>query len=369
MTNSDESLLRQPAGAGLGEARAREIVKASQGQNRSLAHMNTHHNIREEAAALFAAGENRSAIETLLNELNAKSGKAEKPIWYLLLDIYQAQNQQNSYERLAEYFATYFRTSPPAWEVFEDNLVQEGVGRNALVIDGAPSIVSEEKMRDFVKASKKAGSCRLDLSRLRLDEKDEGLMSGLSRLRSTMAVLRQSRVRAILMGETGLVQKINHDIEANLLEDLSNEPFWLFLLECLQWRGEEDRFEDLALRFAIHFEISPPGFEKEGAIANHPSTQKKELLDFKLPDLVDVRDLESILSNIDAQLGEKGSVELNLRPVRRMTFEAATQLADFLKNLNISPSRVNMKNATEILSALFDITGISSLVSVSAKKR
>lgn len=366
--SSSDSLLKPPTGAGAGEARAKAILKESQKDNQAHPSFFGNHDVREEAAALFAAGEYRASIESLLNELNAKSGKAEKSIWYLLLDIYQAQNQYSSYEKLAEYFSTHFKTSPPAWEPSE-NLNNEGVGRNALVIDGAPSIVTDEKLKDFIKASQKSMLCRLDLSRLKLAEEDDQLNSGIFRLSAAMRMLRQARVRALLMGENNLVKKINHDIEAGLLNSKQDQPLWLFLLECLQWRGEEDKFEDLAMRFAIQFEVSPPGYESEGAIANHPLTGSEEYIDFKMPELVDVGELELLFAHIDAQLGDKGSVEINLKPIRRMTFEAATQLASFLKNLNISPSRIVFKNATEILLALFDITGIQSLVKASSKKR
>jgi ABC-type transporter Mla MlaB component len=366
-SSPSETFLSQPAGSTAGEDRARKIVQQAQGRSRNMGPQ-VHHQIREEAAALFAAGETRNAIQTLLTELNQKMGNVDRPVWFLLLDIYQTQGEATNYERVAELFSKKFNTSPPAWDPYEEKRAVEGAGRNALVIDGPPSVVSEEKIRDFVRASKKAGSSRLDLSRLRLDVADPEMHQGLGRLCSTMALLRQARVKALLMGETSLVQKINHDIEAGHLDDATSQPLWLFLLECLQWRGEEERFETLAERFAIHFFLSPPGYEPEGAVAIPPSSQRAPSA-FQLPDMVDLSDLERLYSDIDHQLGERGRAEIDLRPVRRMTYEAATQLADFIRRLKIAPASVAFTNATEILSALFDITGLSSLVSVVGKKR
>jgi ABC-type transporter Mla MlaB component len=365
-TQPPQHILSQPAGSTSGEARAREMVQQTLGSNRGATQI--HHQVREEAAALFAAGETRTAVEVLLQELNSKAGQVPKPLWYMLLDFYQAQNQHGSYERVAELFSKQFRASPPAWDPFEEKKTVEGAGRNALVIDGSPSMVSEEKIRDFVRASKKAGSSRLDVSRLRLDPADPTMISGLARLCSTMALLRQARVKALLMGESALVQTLHHDIEAGHLDAPDRQPLWLFLLECLQWRGEEERFEDLALRFAVHFSLSPPGFEAEGAIAQHPSSQRQEV-SFRLPDLVDSADLERLYASIDTQLGERGRAEIDLRPVRRMTYEAATELADFVRRLKVAPASLSFGNATEILIALFDITGLSSLVNITPKKR
>ncbi len=366
---SDESLLKPPAGSSVAEEKAKEIVKASLGDGHSSLNLPAHHDVREEAAALFAAGETRSSISTLLNEFNRKQGNVDKSLWYLLLDIYQAQNDQAAYEKLAEIFANQFKTSPPAWESLDSSNIQEGRIRNALVIDGSPSIFSEEKNKDYIKASKQGLSCRLDLSRMRLDEQDKSLYEGLMRLCQTMAKLRLYRVKALLMGETALVQKIYHDVEAELLNQTQDKVFWLFLLECLQWRGEEEKFEELAIRFAVQFEVSPPGYEKEGAIANHPSSEHHSITPFNMPSVIDEVNVQSLFSEMDEQLGKNGNVELDFKSVKRMTFESATQMADFLKKLKIAPNRLSFKNITEILSALFDITGIKSLISATYKKR
>jgi len=367
--NSEEPQLTNPSGSLKSEERAKNIIKETIGA-RPLAHIKPGSDLRIEAAALFAANEGREAVKLLIRELNAKAGKVPLPIWYLLLDMYQAQNRQEPYEVLAGNFASHFKISPPAWKPFEESHAQATVGRNVLIVDGPPSVVSDHKIKDVLKASQLLNHCRIDVSRLKMDPQDAYLAEGFKRLVDMMKKIRSFGVPALLMGESEIFSNIMSVIQSGGYRNQEEQSFWWFVLECMQWRGQEEPFEDLAIEFAMAFGLSPPGYEPNSAIALLPSTvTKEESLPYIPPEIFEVFDVPVLMEQIDKDLGEYGQTKINWASVRRMTFEAATHMTHLLNAQSIDASRIVFDEVNEILHALFDMTGVSSLVTLNLVKR
>ena len=327
---------------------------------------------QEQAAALFAMGEHKRAIDVLVGHLNHTAGNAPRAFWFMLMDAYEALGQQEAFEKSAYFFADFFKTSPPSWEGAALAPSTTGpVGRNVLVLDGSPSQAHPDKLKDFVAAAREAGRAKLDMSRTRLDDDHVQRTDDLRSLLDLMRRLRRRQVKVVLMGETPTVeilrQVIQHDVPVP-----SQVLYWDLLLEFMQWRGQEQQYEDLAIRFAARFGRSAPGFEPTGVVAEAPTeTAPMEPASGHVPPAVlDDTAMEAWCQGLETSLPAPGEVErLDFRRVRHISFSAAGVFADRLRQWDLPNTSWVVAQPSELVWTLFDITGVAGQVSLEPRRR
>lgn len=338
--------------------------------------------VREQAAAYFAAGEHKRAIDLLVGHLNKTAGKAPKSIWFMLMDAYQALGQQAAFEKSAWLFADFFKTSPPSWETLPSPSASPSpgpaMGRNVLVVDGLPSRAHPEKLKDYVAAARQAKNAKLDLSRTRLDEDHAQRSDDLKVLLQLMRRLRRHQVPTLLMGENQLVEVLRTVIQQDLPVPQA-DLYWELLLEFMQWRGQEDAYEDLAIEFAKKFGRSAPGYEFSGVIALAPDDQPapspvstERALD--PPAVLDDAAMEIWCERLELELGPcpptlDTPANLDFGKVRMVSFSAAGAFASRLNQWGWDSDAVVVVHPSELVSALFDITGVSGQVHIQPRKR
>lgn len=333
--------------------------------------------VREEAAALFSVKEHKRAIDLLVGHLNQTSGNSPKAIWFMLMDAYQAMNQQAAFEKSAALFANFFKTSPPSWDDDEREGApsSSSMGRNVLVLDGLPSRVREEKLKDYVAAARLDGHAKLDLSRSRLDEDHSQRVDDLRTLLLLMRRLRRYKVQMLLMGENQLVEVLRTVIQRDLPVP-SAELYWELLLEFLQWRGQEEAYEDLAVSYAIRFGRSAPGFELDGIVARAPDDQPREVDqdagDLTPPESLEDPEMETWCNRLESALAlgrEVLPLHLGFSRVRQVSFSAAGILAARLRKWEKPAAAFVLSEPTELILALFEITGVAGQVIVEPRHR
>ncbi len=332
--------------------------------------------VREEAAARFSAGEHKMAIDLLVQQLNRTKGNSPKAIWFMLMDAYQALDQQAAFEKSAALYASFFKTSPPSWEGETVRSIPgqgSAMGRNVLVLDGFPSQIHPEKLKDFLSVSRNLGQARLDLSRTRLDEDHIQRVEDLKALLGLMRKLRRYEVKVLLMGENQLVEVLRTVIQKDLPVP-SADQYWLLLLEFMQWRGQEAAFDELALSYASRFLISAPGFEFSGVIAEAPVEKPPEAPaegDGLTPPVnLDEGAMAVWCDRIEAALPmAEPPLVIDFSHVRQVSFHAAGDLAARLTRWNRPADTFSLVGPSELISALFEITGVTPQVILEARKR
>lgn len=365
----------------LAEARAKEAI-ASMAASAPVVHTNQElgldedAGIREQAAARFAAGEQKMAIDLLVQQLNRTRGQSPKAIWFMLMDAYQALDQQAAFEKSASMYAEFFKTSPPSWES-EKQLGVPGqgtsMGLNVLVLDGNPSQIHPEKLKAFVSESRRVQHARLDLSRTRLDEDHVQRVEDLKALLGLMKKLRRHEVNVLLMGENQLVEILRTVIQKDLPVPNADQ-YWLLLLEFMQWRGQESAFDELALQFAGRFGVSAPGFEADGVIAQAPvestASVDEESEGLVPPAVLDEAAMDLWCARVEAALpGLEPPLVLDFRSVRQVSFHAAGDLAARLTRWARPAETYSVVGPSELVVALFEITGVAPQVVIEARKR
>ncbi len=322
-------------------------------------------NQKQESAICFSQGDSSRANEILVRYLKTKQGRDDKQAWFMLMDSYQISNQALAFEQLSSLYADLFKISPPAWEPFHVKKNHGTSGRNVLVLEGSPSNLSTHKTKDMIAAVKELKRSRFDFSRMILERTEEEV-GGLYKLVDLMVKIKKLQFPILLMGETELVNCAIHGIKK---KNYPGKLEWLLVLECLQWRGEERVFEELALLYAEHFDESPPGYEKWAVLAEKPKDEMQEIGDLDLPKIIDLPHIEKTIENIKMhQHQDKKEIKLDWSQVERMTYDAATYFASFLDKNSKDNQKIIMYKPHEIMMVLWETTGIFSQVKIQSKK-
>lgn len=317
-----------------------------------------------EAAAAHAGGESRMAINALIQRINATGGRCDVRIWLSVLDLYLIQNSQAPYEKLASHFADLFKFSAPPWEKFEDPSKPKEFSaswRNALIIEGSPASVHEDKVRDFLHASKEQNASRLDLSRMRLSDRESERIKEILTLTSVMQRLRRHKCPTLLMGEAELVDFLR--TRSRTGGDLDDEiHYWTLLFEILQWRGKEDEFDVLAMEFAEKYDYCHVGFDPTGAIGVVPKISQETGGGYHPPETI--MDGGEIMDALRDAWTNGRPVSIDLSYVKRIGMDAARGVAELLQAQNDDPRQVRFVNPIEPLVTLLEMAGVTAFSTV-----
>lgn len=320
--------------------------------------------IRHEAALLYANNDTRGAIGALLKRVNGTNGYCSTKIWLMLLEIYQIMGQQEPYEKLAVFFSNRFNFSPPAWDSFAAMKTEKAAGqwRNALVVEGSPLQINDDKQRDFIRASKEFANSRIDLSRMRLSDETEVMENELKKLLEIMQRIRKLRIQTLFMGDTELIRALSNHI-AKAQGNRENEIiYWTVMFEILQWRGEEAKFEDMANKFMDIYQYCPVGFDPADSIALAPRSEESQQTDegFSSPEAI--TEPQVFFDYMQQQWDKNIPAEIPLTHVKRISADAARDMAAFLQAHADThpPADIVFLDSGEVTVALFETTGVAA---------
>lgn len=339
--------------------------------------------IVDEAAIIFASGDEKAAAEMLVRFLSQTKGNADKRVWYMLLDIYHAMGKREEFDQFALHFANRFGASPPSWGVgVEDNSAtplapaapgaKGASGANVLILEGGISGSLMAKAKDFIAAGRQLKTCKIDISRLKMEQ---STADGFACLQNIMAQMRKYKVAGTLMGENHVANALKKIVEASKeSKDPSHSQHWLMLLEILQWRGMETEFEDLSFEYTVTFEVSGPGWEPDGVMnieAVAEITEEEAEKESKIiPDsLITDMSIQKMQGVLQSAIKEKGEARIDFSHVERMEFSSAGTFTGIVMSMGVRPEKIIIDSPSELIVALMDVVGLSPLVSISPRKR
>jgi anti-anti-sigma regulatory factor len=202
----------------------------------------------DEAAVLYASNQPENAEALLKSLLSGNDQRA----WHMLFDLYRLGQREADFEKLALEFAMRFECSPPVWKALEEkNNKAKGVSR-PLVLPAKLDGSIQEKL-DLVLANlQKDSTLQLDFSQVKdIDQHGaQGIADMLTKTRKTKLKFQVSGANTII------------DLLKSRMQTEPNEQsYWQMLLAIHQLLGKQVEFEDLAVDFAVAFELSPPSWE------------------------------------------------------------------------------------------------------------
>jgi len=317
----------------------------------------------EEAAVLFANGK-IGETATLLNRYLLDHPDNRDPLpWYMLFDLYEASNQREPFEDAAVDFAVKFERSPPTWHPR---------GQTPAPAHPAPLMAYSEKYGSmervkqpkFFQDAAQAPYVRLDITRLQTPDEETAqvILAEISRLHEMGKPIE-------LIGGPGFVVRLN----AARRVDSLKRPAWHFLLEVLRLMGKEEEFDEVALDYAVAFEVSPPAYrpplpmptrvaDSHGVQA--PLPENTYLLTGAIGPGNDmqIRDLRRFAEG-------KKQVQVDMTDLRRIDFAVVGILLELLIELDQNGCHVTFREGNEMVNTLLQIVGVSQFASIIPKKR
>lgn len=323
--------------------------------------------VYEEAAVLYANGADTEAEKVLAAVLDEPGSNAGEGLWMMLLDLYRLTGQRQQFESRVLDYATRFERSPPPWL----DLSSQGGERRRndttplVSLSGSLSAQCAAQFQQIGVIGRKSGAVRVDLARLRTAD-DEGC----ALLRQLLRQLGADRVKVALINGSALVDMLAAQIEVGRAEGRDS---WLLLLELLQYTADCERFEQLAIDYAVTFEESPPSWEQKtppppAAAAAEPAATAAVKGDgsFCFEGELGGASNET-LRKLAAHAGERKTIAVDCSRLRRVDFVCAGTLFNILATLQAQGKLVELRNVNAMVGALLRVMSVDQVAQVTLR--
>jgi len=328
----------------------------------------TMHPVVEEAAILFANGQDEAALATLESAADAGGlGAAADQVWAMLFDLYQIVGKRDLFDKRALDYSVKYEKSPPTWvEQAKQSLGPAlTTGGTAFVaFTGALDESADKAARQLEKIVAGNPVARVEFGKLQSVDP-----LGAEMLLKAMQAARKARCELVMSGAEKLAELLKGKLEVGKRED---EPLWMLLLELYQHMAQQDPFEEWAVNYAITFEVSPPSWEnrpppKKPAAMAAPAAGASEPDVFPLAGEMYSAGSDAFRQLVDFATGRE-HVLIDCSALKRMDFVSAGLFLNTLTNLQITGCSVTIRNPNQLLFALFGVLGINQVAHVERRK-
>ena len=338
----DSPLTQTVVGVGIGPSSG-IVVEESSGAPQSPV---------DEAAILYASGHPDMAERQLKDIL----GNADRRAWHMLFDLYAVQNREKEFEQLGLDYALRFETSPPIWKPQSGSAPAAAPGQPAGASLDLPGLLDRKAAQALAQgmadADRKA-TLRIDFSRIEMVDE-----AGADECAKILAQARKAKRKLQVSGVDRLIA---------LLQDLnrathSRTVHWLLLLEIYQTLGQMEAFEDLAVDYAVRFEVSPPSWSEVRAAEVIQAPPPEPALDdaFKLAGEITPAN-DSSLQQVCGYAASHASVLVDLSQVTRVDYGSVSQFISVLMQCLGTGKSITLRGHNALIHELFRVMGIDQL--------
>lgn len=303
----------------------------------------------DEAAILYASGQAEMAERMLRDMLDGDDRRA----WHMLFDLYSIQNREKDFEQLALDYAMRFETSPPVWQKLGGNAASAKPAQAAtLELPGLLDKNATAALREGIAATDKKAVLRIDFSRIEMVDE-----AGADECATILGAARKAKRKLQVSGVDRLTA---------LLQDLtrathSRAPHWLLLLELYQTLGRQESFEDLAVDYAVRFEVSPPSWTEVQAaevVQAKPAEPADDALRLS-GEITPAND--SALQQFGGYAATHAEVLVDLSQVTRVDYGSVSQFISVLMQCLGSGKSITLRGHNALIHELFRVMGIDQL--------
>ncbi len=319
----------------------------------------------EEAAILYANGNSAEAKAHLMKLLRQEQSGAER-IWLMLLDLHQALGEKREFDARALEYALRFHRSASAWRggdaPSQESMMLRTGGGAYVSLTGKLSAESAPQLEKVLAIAEKNRMLRIDFGKL---QGADG--PGCQGLLELLQNIRRRGGEAMFSGESVLLGALSNATRAEARD--VERSLWLLRLEILQWQGRQKEFEEVALGYAVTYEVSPPSFESlaKPAAAKISTDAGGEEGVLKVPRQLIASD-ESFLGKIEREAVTRERVVLDCALNDRVDFATAGKLLNLASNLALHGKQLEVRQPNALVAALLDLAGVSAQADVTARK-
>ena len=320
--------------------------------------------VYEEAAVLYANGNDRDAEHLLTAVFDDPTATVGEGLWMMLLDLYRLIGQRERFEARVIDYARRFERSPPAWEDLSLQSAKRRTDVTALVnLPAALSAQTAQQLQQICVIGRKSGTLRVDLGRVRsIDEQ------GCVLVKQALAQLTADRVKLTIFNASRLVDLLEPRVKPGEAE---NRDFWMLMLEMLKYTGESSRFEDLAVDYAVTFEESPPSWESKLPTPGEEQSSSEETPERGEEEFFFDGELSGSSNETIRKLEEFASsrqaVMVDCSQLRRVDFVAAGTLFNALASLQAQGKLVQLSKVNAMVGALMRVMSIDQVAQVTLR--
>lgn len=320
----------------------------------------------EEAAILFANGQDDAARAALENAVRMHAAGPGERLWLMLFDLYQLTGKKAQFETLGIEYARSFEKSPPGWHDKSKGRakVAEAIP-GSLLFRGALTGANDASFSAMRQALEKTPKLRVDLSQLR--ELDA---AGCERLLALMQQARRARRDIDLLGRDTLRALLEPRVDTGRAED---QACWLLLLELYQLQGEHEAFDETAINYAVSFEVSPPSWEANRVAAPEPRRQvvaEPAPTEFAVGAYVLRGDIKALrFGDLPARTEANDPVLIDCAELTRMDFISAGALLNVLTTVRRTGKQIVFRHPNHLVAELFGVVGLKAVATILLAKR
>lgn len=317
----------------------------------------------EQAAVLFANGQDAAARALLEAAVQVhRTGPGER-LWLMLFDLYRVTAQQAAFEALSIEFARTFEKSPPSWREAPAPAAATGKGGVAsLLFKGGLTGDNDAAFAALDQALDKSPRLRADLSKITTFDD-----LGCERLLGVLAKATKKKCDLELIGRDALIGRLEQHVGAGRAED---PGVWLLLLDLYQLQGRQETFEEMAIQYAVTFEMSPPSWDpKRVARAEEPPAPDSAEDESPSGAYVvrgEVR--SSRFPDLPAYAEQHEVVVLDFSEVTRLDFVSAGTLTNLLGKARNQGKRIAIRHPNHLVSELLAVVGVTAVAELVHRK-
>jgi len=329
--------------------------------------------IVEEAAMLFANDQIDAATALLNQYLAGHPTESSDEPWLMLFELHQQKGAKNAFDELAMQFVLKFERTAPVWRSGEAEMpaaVQQTQTRSNYFSFVGTLGADSNKLSELSAAATKGERIRLDFSKFDTFDGPASLA-----LQQALQACRKAKTPVQLLGGERLIQWLQGKVEI-MRPEQAEIPFWLLLIEVYQTQGNQEIFENLAVDYAVTYEVSPPSWETP--VASQIAVEADEEEATPEPEVAgsDIFPLRGVITDQSGEQLQKlaqyatehRTVHIDSSTLDRIDFVSAGNLLNVLLGLTQQDKSIIFDNVSALVFPLFRIMGISDVTTVNRRK-
>lgn len=325
---------------------------ASQQQALQLAEENSFPNQIEEAAVLYASGQEHAAKVLLQHLTNQETSSRfqEQLVWWMLFDLLQIQSAHQEFEQLSVQYAVRFETSPPQWTPPQSQKNTDQTSSVRVHFRGKLSIENDAAFDQCRKIN--PNNKKIEFALDHISEIDD---SGCAALLKFFLLWQSQGCVVILIGAENLTKQLHTTVTST--PPLACHSTWLLLIEVIRLLHDEFEYEEVCMSYSLTFEVSPPPYVAPVGNCMPPTTTE-----FFLPTIIEMP-IQALIENITKHAQNQATLLLDCSALVRVSFHAAAPFVAALSALG-EHKTVELRNANFLVSVLLKLIGSNSQLSI-----
>ena len=313
----------------------------------------------EEAAIAYANDDPASCEAVLKDSIHVFTGlPGTEVLWLMLFDVFRLTNQREAFSQIELEYAKRFEKQPPVWKNMAEQSAATAGAAGALLFKGDLLGNNVVSLDAFAQALEKADKpLRYDFSKVKAVD-----VAACERMLEVLARGKKLKRSLELIGLDALIKLLDPLVKA---QD-RNQPYWLMLLECYQRQAKQEVFDDVALEFAITFELSPPAYEappasaKKMTMAPKPVEAPKDDAFYVAGEMLGGGKIDGL----EAYLSGREKVVIDMSGVTRIDFSNAGVLFSALQPCCMRGVSIALRYPNYLVAALLKVVGLADIANI-----